>query len=374
MKPKTMRKIKVGVDIRDLRIARTGARTFLEAVCNEFKKGHEGFEFHFIDTMLPVYTGKNKLLKIIEQLRFIAYKQLYLPLVALIKGCDIVFCTDFFVPVIKLGYQTIPVFHDAFFWQYPAHYNKYWLYTFNKLGVKAAKKAAYIITPTLHAKHTILTYLDIDPGKIAPVQEAPKNMDNCFSTAPPVNLIKGNYFLHVGVFEKRKNLVRLVEAYSMLKAEGFDHKLVLCGQFSPKSDMDDSRQVLEIVKKNGLENDVIMPGYVQDGDLAAYYENAFAYVFPSVNEGFGLPVLEAFRYKVPVIIADNSSLPEVGGDAVLSFDPLNVEDIANKMRVVMNDHVLRKEMIAKGTERLREFSWEITTERILGLFKTASEY
>ena len=118
--------IRVAIDIRDLKLATTGSLTYLEAVVHEFKKGRPGFEFLFFDTNYAPYLGSNPLLKIREHIRFFIWKQITLPWKAYQNQCDIVFCTDYFVPICKLKFVTIPVFHDAFFKEYPAHYNRLW--------------------------------------------------------------------------------------------------------------------------------------------------------------------------------------------------------------------------------------------------------
>ncbi|RZL33768.1 MAG: glycosyltransferase family 1 protein [Pedobacter sp.] len=306
-----------------------------------------------------------------EHLRFFVWKQITLPLKALMNGCDIVFCTDFFVPYINLNFKTIPVFHDAFFWEYPEHYNKYWLKIFYTFGVGAAKKSAFISTPTDYAKERVLFFLPVTPEKIITVFEAPKTLikNESLSTGK-INLNTKKYFLHIGTFEKRKNLVCLVEALHLLRLEGFtDYSLILCGQISPKNDMDGSAELLETIRKYNLQEYVLMPGYVEDGDLSWYYRNAELYLFPSVNEGFGLPVLEAFQNDLPVLVADNTCLPEVGGDAVLSFNPYNPTDLTTKLKQVISNPEIKLRLINKGRKRLENFSWEKTANHFLEIFK-----
>jgi glycosyltransferase involved in cell wall biosynthesis len=97
------------------------------------------------------------------------------------------------------------------------------------------------------------------------------------------------------------------------------------------------------------------------------------YVFPSLNEGFGIPVLEAFKANIPVLVADNSCLPEIGGDAVISFDPLNEQAICDKMQLVLNNPTLRTELIAKGNKRLAMFGWERTARELIHVFERAAQ-
>ena len=368
------KKIKVGVDVRDLKISKSGARTYLEELCKEFRKEDPDFEFIFINTILPVYTGKYKIYKLIEQFRFLLWKQCQLPIIAIIKKCDIVFCSDYFVPYLHPGFVNIPVFHDAFFWEYPSHYNKYWSYLFHFLGVGAAKKSPFIITPTKYTQQQIAHFSGIDKEKIIPIYEAAKrlNVPTLISQSAFENLEKSlsyQYILHVGTFEKRKNLLLLLEAFDSLTKQGHSNlKLILIGQSSPKKNIDDSTQLFQMIKANNLEEKVIIPGYVSDEILHFYYKNAALYVFPSRNEGFGIPVLEAFGYGIPVIIANNSCLPEITGDAAISFHPDDKEDLCLKMKELLTNTSLRKQLSEKGYERVKYFSWEKAAIELKNLF------
>lgn len=367
------KRLTVGVDIRDLNISKTGARTFLEELYRQFQKGDGEFTFHFFDSSIPVYNGRKKVYKLVEHVRFVAWKQAVLPFKAMVRGCDVVFCTDYFVPWIKPGFKTVAVFHDAFFYEYPEHYNRYWLSMFKWLGIGAAKRAEYVITPTEYAKEQLLHYTDLDPKKILAIPEAPKTTQVKTSGPPKKQLtfLQGKYILHIGTLEKRKNLVMLLEALYLLRKQGYDYSLVLAGQRSPKTDMDDSQNIRAAIKKYKLHDHVHLTGYVSDADLPQLYKNASLYAFPSVNEGFGLPILEAFSYDVPVIVAGNTCLPEVGGDAVLTFDPYDVEDLVSKIRAVIDQPALRSSLIEKGKKRLQDFSWEKTAAQIKAVFKKA---
>lgn len=369
------KKLIVGIDIRDLKIAKTGAKTYLEEIYNYFRKNNYDCKFHFFNTTLPVYTGTNKLLKLIEHIRFIFWKQVVLPILVYTRKCDILFCTDYFVPYYQAGYKAIPVFHDAFFWEYPEHYNKYWLMVFRNLGVKAAKKSPFIVVPTEYTKSKIAIFMHLSPDQIIPIPLAPKTIASVkknLSYVPDINLNTSKFILHVGTFEKRKNLTGLIEAFIILRNNGYvDFSLILVGQSSPKSYMDDSSAIKEMIKKHDIEKYVLMPGYVNDEELGYFYKSAELYVFPSVNEGFGLPVLEAFNHNIPVIVSNNTCLPEIGADAVLTFDPYNPSDIEQKIRDVIDNPELKKEMIKKGQERLKAFSWEKTSKNLVEVFKKA---
>jgi glycosyltransferase involved in cell wall biosynthesis len=365
-----MKNIRVCIDIRDLRIAKTGAKTYLEEICAECRKGQPGFSFSFIDTFIPVYTGGNKILKVIEHIRFFCWKQISLPLICLVRRCDILYCTDYFLPLFKPGYKTAVVFYDAFFWQYPDQYNKLWLWLLNSIGVRAAKKADAIITITEYSRQQIHRYVGIDLQKIHAIHLAPKSSSSTLNVRDAAIDPSKKYILHIGVLEKRKNLLNLIRAFNILLQQGFqDYHLVLVGNVVNKVKIDDSANINALVKELGLQDKVIMPGFVSDEQLAFYYRNAVLYAFVSVNEGFGLPILEAFQHDLPVLISDNNCLPEVGGDAVITCNPFDVQDIAAKMKLILHDNSLQASLIEKGRRRIPLFSWETTCARLLEVFR-----
>lgn len=373
------RKLRIGVDVRDLRIATTGTATYLQELCKQFKS-MEGmpYTFYFFDTWFPVYTGENKLLKIMEHGRLQFWKQVLLPIKAWFKNCDIVFCTDNIVPYFHLGFKPIPVIHDAFLFENPEHYNKIWLWFYKNIAIPAARRAAFVITPTYYAKERIHYYTNIQMDKLITIYEGPKTLDtkNKRNQTDLQVLSKhkfeaGKYILHVGIMEKRKNIPALIYAFKKIKDCGFDIQLVLAGKADSKKQNNDSLAIAKAIQDCELQEDVIMTGFLSETDLAYVYSGALMYVFPSVNEGFGIPILEAFTYKLPVLVAQNTCLPEVGGDAVLAFDPFDINDIFLKMKMVLDNDELKTDLIKKGQIRLKEFSWNKTAHQLVEVFDKA---
>jgi glycosyltransferase involved in cell wall biosynthesis len=364
------RPIRLFIDIRDLRIAKTGAKTVLEEICLQLKKGYPGFTIHFIDTPFPVYTGKNKVLKIIEHTRFFCWKQITLPLVCWVRGADILFCTDYFLPLFPIQFKTAVIFYDAFFWQYPEQYNRLWLQLLYHLGVPAARKASAIITISHHSKEQIIECVGLPAEKIHAIHLAPKSSSATVSADYPVSTDSGKkYILHIGVLEKRKNLLNLIRAFALLREAGYqDYNLVLAGGTVPKNKLDDSGNIRQLIRELNVEDSVLLPGFISDEELAHYYRQASLYAFVSVNEGFGLPILEAFQHRLPTLIANNSCLPEIGGEAVLTCDPYDPSDIAEKMKMIVSNPALQEELIQKGLRRLQDFSWEKTTDELMQVF------
>lgn len=374
------KRIKIGIDIRDLKIARTGTQTYLKELCREFKAlENENYQFYFFDTGLPIYKGEYRIFKIIEHIRYQIWKQFTLPLKSLFKGCDILFCTDNYVPLIKLGLKTVPVFHDAFFFENPDHFNRHWLWLYRKLAVPAARNSPIVITPTLYAKKQIQYYTKIDLDKLIVIYEGPKSLQADKGKGRSNKLgekilsnfdfISGEYILHVGVMNKRKNIPALIRAFNILKKkETSSLKLVLGGQMDNKTHSSDAKEIWEAIKESNFEEDIILTGYLSDEELGKVYNGALMYVFPSLNEGFGIPILEAWSYYLPVLVADNTCLPEVGGNAVLTFDPLNSYDMAEKMELIWRDEKTRSDLVEKGRFRLKDFTWKKTAESILNEF------
>ena len=372
----SMEIIKVAVDVRDLQISASGARSYLESVIIEFKKEHPGFAFYFLDAKTKAYTGNHFLLKLKEQLSYFLWKQFVLPYQAKQLGCRVLFCSDFMVPYFSLGIKTIPVFHDAFFWEYPEHYNKYWLVFFRNLGLAAAKKSAYLVAPTQYAANQLSKYTGLSQAKIAVIGEAPKTiLDKIKEGDVSQNIqaiLSSSYILHVGTLEKRKNIPALIRAFKIVKSNGFPNlKLVLVGKASNKITLDDSLAIRDVINQEQLSADVILTGYLHDKDVQQLYQNAKLYVFPSINEGFGIPVLEAFKHNVPVVIANNTCLPEVAGLGAKSFNPYDITEIAQTITLLLNDQTMRQSYIEKGKEQLQKFSWEKTASSLMQLFKKA---
>lgn len=372
----------IGVDIRDFRVAKTGTRTYLEELCKEFKKlSSSDIKFQFIDSTLPAYSGTNKLLKWLEHINYQVWKQVSLPIKAWLGKCDIVFCTDNFVPLIKLGYKTIPVFHDAFFFEMPDDYGKLWVWLYKKTALPAALSSPCVVTPTNFAKKQIVRYTAISPDKLQVVYEGPKSFSeinisllNGQNILQKFSLKDAEYLFHAGAMFKRKNIPLLISAFNQVKDTGKYPalKLVLAGQLPADKNDSDFLLVTDAIKQSPYQSFIILTGYVSDNELGLLYKSALLYVFPSLNEGFGIPVLEAFKNQIPVLAANNTSLPEVGGDAVMLFDPFNSADMAAKITELLDDAGLRRQMVEKGTERLKHFSWHKAAIELIEIFKMAA--
>jgi glycosyltransferase involved in cell wall biosynthesis len=174
------------------------------------------------------------------------------------------------------------------------------------------------------------------------------------------------YLLYVGAIQPRKNLVTLIEAFGKLKETGNYPKLKLVLAGAPAWQAEGT---LEAVQNSHYSKEIILTGRVSFSDLAKFYQCADVFIFPSLYEGFGIPILESFASGTPVICANNSSLPEVAGNAALYFTSGDVAELETKIKEILENAPLKENLIKKGYLRLEEFSWEKCAEESLEFIK-----
>lgn len=347
---------KIAIDTRDLKKGKTGTFTYLKALCDEFSADPEVL---FISYPFQVYTGPAFSGKMAEHVLFFLWKQIYLPFYCIWHRVDALLCTDYFLPFLPLSTRKFVVFHDAFFFEQPAHYNSFWLKLFHLLAVPAAKRAEAVIVPTEYVKTRLLHFIPglhriqviTEGAKPLPVPEGASRFDK-------------PYILHVGTLDFRKNLPCLVEAFDKLDWDGL---LVLAGDSPAYVGSNGREEVEKIILEKDLQDRVILLGRVTDVELANLYAHAHAYVFPSLNEGFGLPLVEAMQQGLPCAAANNTAMPEVGGDAVLYFDPYNITAIRDTLQLLVTDETQRTRLKQAGLERVKLFQWPAVADAFLSL-------
>jgi glycosyltransferase involved in cell wall biosynthesis len=176
----------------------------------------------------------------------------------------------------------------------------------------------------------------------------------------------GPIVLNVGAKKVHKNQIRLVQALPRVRDAVPDARLVLAGAATPHES-----ELRAEADRLGVAGAVAIPGYVSDSDLEGLYAAASLFAFPSLNEGFGLPLLEAMGRDLPIVTSTVSSLPEVAGNAALLVDPTSVEEIADAISRVLRDADLRERLVAAGRQRLQVFSWTRTAEETLATWRRA---
>ncbi len=239
----------------------------------------------------------------------------------------------------------------------------------------AIKKATKIIAVSENTKKDIMKYYKIKDEKISVTLEAAdssfKPIDNAFAfeyIKKKYAAIDTNFILYVGVLFKRRNIDRLLEAFSLLKEDkNIDYKLVIAG---PGKDYFNLNYLLE---KHKFKTSVVYLNYVKQEDMPFLYNASLFFVYPSLYEGFGLPVLEAMSCGKAVITSNVSSLPEVIGDAGLIIDPYNTQDLYNAMRRLIENSSLRQDFGKRALIRSKIFSWDKMAEQTIDIYRDIKE-
>jgi glycosyltransferase involved in cell wall biosynthesis len=365
--------LKVLLDLQYLNVATTGIKTYMLELAKAARKyPHPEIEWIFTHdpeeqaSIKKEIGPRTKVQKLNYHLDYFRWKQFQLPDLVKKYNPDVLICLDFVSPAASLPCKRLTVIHDAFFWQIPENYPKWWRKYFLNLIRKGLRENTQIITTTDYSKNCLQQYLG-NSWPISVIYQTSKAL----SGAADVHFLQKNalpklgYFLHIGTFDRRKNLPLLVQAYAdYLKKSNRPKKMVLAGGAGQSQQLNDLPEVKRIIASLGLEQDILLPGYLTDGEIKSLYEGAFAYLFPSTNEGFGIPILEAMTFGLPVIHSDQAALAEVAGGAGLSFQTSSVNDLTEKMILLEEDATLRTNLILHGKERVKEF----TAEKFINAF------
>jgi glycosyltransferase involved in cell wall biosynthesis len=272
---------------------------------------------------------------------------------------DLLFVPAHVLPIVHPRRSVVTV-HDLGYLYYPeAHrlLDRLYLDLSTRYNAHAAGR---LIADSSATKRDLIERYGVGPDKITVVYPGydkttfrPVRDGGAIGITKARYSITDDYILFVGTLQPRKNLTRLIEAFADLRFAICDLRLVIAGKKGWLYE-DIFRQVEEL----GLERKVVFTDYVPEGDLPALLSGARLFAFPSLYEGFGMPVLEAMACGIPVVCSNTSSLPEVAGDAALLVDPLDVGELAATMERVLGDEGLRAELVRRGFEQVRKFSWE----------------
>ena len=237
----------------------------------------------------------------------------------------------------------------------------------------AAKTARKIIAISEHTKKDIIEKYHVSEERIEVIYLAPEECYKQITDKAILNSVKSkygiskNFLLHVGAIHTRRNIERLIKVFSRLRREGFDLQLVLIGSLMHLKTIDLNHYIKEL----GLEGEVMHIDYVPDEDLICLYNAAKLFVYPSLYEGFGLPLVEAMACGTPVVASNASCIPEVVGDAGILFDPYNEEEILDSIKIVLNDKSTWEALSIKGLRRAKQFSWSSAAKQTIELYNKA---
>jgi glycosyltransferase involved in cell wall biosynthesis len=365
-----MQILRVGIDLTAIWRRQTGIFRYAAEVAKHLlllqeTEPHIRYVFFFARDIHPDFVAFQDSFDVVicPSTNELLIKQLWFPLILSRLHLDVMHYPSFPPPYFHLfGPRTVMTLHDAGPWRYAYALTLHGRLYFRTLLARGIRTCTRVITVSKHARSEIgyflgeryLSKVSIIPEAARPEFAIP--LSDSFKQAVRARYeLPECYLLAVATTEPRKNLVTLLDAYMQLKKDlsASCPPLVIVGRKGWNCD--------DILSYMGqLEDAVRFPGYVSDEELIALYQMATCLVFPSLYEGFGLPVLEAMAAGCPVITSTTSALPEVAGNAALLVDPLNAQEIATAMRQVLQDEDLRTRMIHDGHSRASSFSWEET--------------
>jgi glycosyltransferase involved in cell wall biosynthesis len=257
------------------------------------------------------------------------------------------------------------VVHDLGFLRFPSAYKKSHRIFYKHYVPRFISKSRTVATVSEFSKADIVQTYHTPADRIRVVYSAAKDRFKPLSWEEK-DKIKEKYtegrefFIYVGAIQPRKNLMNLLKAFSLFKKrQQTNMKLVLAGRVAWKSG-----DFLELLRTYKYRQDVVLTHYLPEDELAQLTASAYALVYPSVFEGFGVPVLEGMKCDVPVLTSKDSSMAEIGGTAALYFDPQDPKDIADRLMLIYKDERLRSELITKGRTVAENYSWEKTSDAL----------
>lgn len=370
--------MKIGIDVRVLGFKQIGGvATYTYNLIANLAKIDADNEYIIFHSLPEDFTfGKrNFRMKVIQVPSYEFFKEQLALTYEVNRGRLDIFHSPFYLPPIVRLSKTILTIHDLNPDENPELYqDKKMVSYFRKWRRKVARKTDRIITVSNYVKKKVENSLLIPKTKIGTIHSA---QDEKFSRIANEDLIerierdyyiKGDFLLYVGHIQPWKNLNRLIEAFALIKRRGIKEKLVLVGGKGWAT-----KEIETLTKELGLKGEVTITDFVPGDDLPLFYQAASAFVFPSLMEGFGIPVLESMACGTPVVCSNVTSLPEVAGGAAIFFNPLDVPEMAEAIFRVLTDEGLRKDLVKKGLKRCKEFSWEKTAKETLGVYKEMAQ-
>jgi len=373
--------MRIGIDARLLSYRR-GMGNFVYNLLREFAELAKSHQFFlYVDhpgAVLSLPAVPNFTMRVLGPKPYALWEQLSLPLAVARDRLDILHCPANTAPLlVPSTVRLVITIHDVMY-LLPAGVLPSAGSTYQRLGrlyrrlvvPLATRNAAAIITVSTHSREEISRLLNQPATRIRVINEAAGSAFRVISDRTLTVRVRTRYglarpfVLGLAGVDPRKNTGRIIEAYALFRKQGTrGYQLVLVG-------LPAGRQAgfVRLARALGVADEVVITGFVPEEDLVALYNAAELLVYPSLYEGFGLPVLEAMACGTPVVTSPSGSLPEVSGEAALMVDPLNVAEIADALWRVVDDASLRQDLVARGLARAQQFSWRQAAEQTMDVY------
>ena len=368
--------MRIGVEGRTLQGKRYGvARCLVNLLKYLVQMGDDEYVLYLSEAIEPLgFSSPNLELEVLGFAPSLAWRHLRLPLAMRRDKVDLHFSPSYFLPLVKVCPSVVEVF-DITFKVHPEWFAKDRRFIFDDIFWREVKRAERILTTSEHSRGDIVRTLGVDPGKITVI---PAAADELFRPVDDEERLDGlrrglglseGFLFTAGSIHTRRNLERLIEAAAEAsRLLGSELQLLILGTPAPFTPPVDIRGT---ARRCGMENRVVHVEYVSEEELLLLYNACGMFVYPSLYEGFGLPVIEAMSCGTPVACSNTTSLPEVGGEAVQYLDPLDVEEMAGAVARIMSDAKLRGELAEAGRSRAATFSWRRAAEETRRVFREA---
>lgn len=355
--------MKIGIDgSRAFLKQKTGIEQYSFEVIKHLKDkldGHQVILYVKSDASLEGFVApENWRIKAIKWKYF--WTQAGLSLEMLLCPVDVLFVPSHTVPLISPK-NTVVTIHGLEYEILPSAYY-FWERLYMRLSIKnSCRWANKIIAVSENTKKDLAALYRVPEDKIKVVYEGVSERSQISN---PNFQIDEKILLFVGRLEERKNVAGIIRAFGILKEKyKIPHKLILAGKFGYEKE-----RIRKEIDNSDFRSDIILAGFVSEKEKWALLGKADIFLFPTFYEGFGLPILEAQSVGTPVVASNNSSVPEVAGDAAILADPQNAEQIAEAAYSIISDEKLRKELVEKGYVNVKRFSWDKCASEIAETF------
>ncbi len=251
--------------------------------------------------------------------------------------------------------------HDVIYWKFPEYIPNWKVRLYVKLLEKSITRVSQVITISKFSAKEIEAVFGV-PSQDIPIITPASPRFNTNKINPITN---GKYIFYEGGLDIRKNVPKLIEAFSLIDNKYPELTLYIAGNYFKSHLIPD---IPALIGKYNLQDKVKLIGYISDEDMIRYIKYAEALVYPSLYEGFGIPILEGFGLGTPVITSNIGAMKEIGAEAVVAINPNSAKSIAKGMENVLNDDLLRQSIVHKGLERLQDFDWDKSALQLEVLF------
>jgi len=380
--------MKVGISTFGGDGGKSGISQYIIQLIREFARQPEGCTFEVISysdekaVFVPESSGIGHVpfgAHLRSPLRNVFWHQASLPRCCRERGFDVLF--------LPAGNRRLPVYspcptvgtvHDFSSIHVPGKYDRAHFFYITRVLPFLVRRLTHVLTVSESSKRDIVEYARVPEDKVTvtplaanPQVYFPRDPQEAVALLLPRYAVRPPFILYTSRIEHPgKNHAGLIRAFAALKRkDGIPHQLVLAGTDRERAD-----EVHRIAEETGFGKDILFTGFVANEDLPLLYQAADIFVFPSLYEGFGLPILEAMACGTPVACSNISSMPEVAGDAAVLFNPHEEDSIASAIRSIICGTDLRKDLAARGLERSRQFSWARTAAQTLGVIRSMVQH